>query len=229
MFWQKKNLKLDSMTEWIPEYNECKSTEHDNVNVYNECHIDLKQMRFKSEWNMMCLLPKRRNCNEADLQTVFESTLKILIHNEWIGHIQHIALKLQFEIRHSLRKRYGNNWPFYREYKEFKKNGVPRIEDLSAQWLYIELSRLLCWNKQNIHPCIHYLFDGVLYHLFCKMQSVDNKYENDIISQMHTSLIDIKRHNRYNRKRNRQNEPHSNHNKMDYRLQSNGRENSYRH
>ena len=44
------------------------------------------------------------------------------------------------------------------------------VEDLTAQCLYWECARLLCLNEKNLMPPIHRLFDGPLFHSFCRLQ-----------------------------------------------------------
>ena len=102
---------------------------------------------------------------------MFKNALHILVDRQWIDSVQSVALELQFQIRSaSGLKRVYPKWPFYEEYREFVKNGIPTVKDLTAQSLYWECARLICLNARNLMPPIYKLFDGPLFHFFCYVQ-----------------------------------------------------------
>jgi len=191
----RKYLKLDDIIEYIPVHGDGDDADGDddgdegavsgNVNVWKHRVVDLKRKQHDRRDLAVVLQTEWMDFGAANLYFVFKNALQILSDRGWIQRVQSIALELQFQIRFRLRSFYGK-WPFYAEYKDFLKNGVPVIRDLTAQCLYWECARTLCLNEKNLMPPIHRLFDGPLFHFFCHCQREGDR--NGFIQEMLSKL-----------------------------------------
>ena len=149
--------------------------------------IDLKQRQYDGMDLAVELMREWNGTGAANLYIVFKSALQILLDRQWIDSVQSVALELQYQIRSlSGLKRVYPKWPFYGEYREFVRNGMPTVMDLTAQSLYWECARLICLNAINLMPPIHKLFDGPLFHLFCHLQRDGDT--NGVIKEMMGAL-----------------------------------------
>eukprot|EP01083_Nonionella_stella_P176657 618724_1 len=171
-----KHLELDNIDELIPHCLDVQRTDSDGVQI-KEVSYELNGVNLKCIKHETCdlnlrLLTTHKNFDKANVHFVFRNTLDILFQRRWIDDIQHTALTLQFEVRFSLKRVFpGGRWPFYNEYMQFKRDGIPRVKDLTAQCLYWECARLICLSPENILPNICKLFDGPLFHFFCFQQA----------------------------------------------------------
>ena len=171
-------LNIDHIEEYLPKYHE--NNLIDKVDALECKSINLSQMRHDPRDFNVRLIRKtgkqsKNATDSANLYLVFRDTLLILNRRHWISNIQYNALELQFEIKFSLRKVY-KKWLFIDDFRRFKKEGIPNIDDLTAQCLYWECSQLICLNPHNIYPDICKLFNGPLFHFFCYLQlDVDKK------------------------------------------------------
>lgn len=173
----RKYLKLESVTEYLPEVIDSKGQE---VDAWKARVIDLRHVKVGN----IQLLTRSKGFDTANLYIVFKEALHILSSRQWIDKVQALALELQYQVRSpaGLKQFY----PKGNQYRRFLQNGIPMVEDLTAQSLYWECCRLLCLNEKNLMPPIHKLFDGPLFHFFCHLQHNGDStgYIKDIMSEL---------------------------------------------
>eukprot|EP01083_Nonionella_stella_P197218 725230_1 len=190
-----KYMNLNEIKEWMLTYDD------DNVqfvveyrtlplNDLDPCALDLNIDRKKI----------------ASAEYVVNTTLNILKDKNWISNVQHTALDLQFHFRQrSTAIDYDDQkkWPFpFKLFHKYKKTGVPRVCDLTAQCLFWELCGWVCFNPRNILPTICELFDGPLFHFFCYIQT--NGDPPDVIHILQETLQEnpVKREQSVKKKQN---------------------------
>eukprot|EP01084_Bolivina_argentea_P200498 342859_1 len=176
----KQKLNLNKINEWKCRYDK-----------ENKCIIKESKIVYLGNINVDETINVATN-NIIDDKYVVMTALKVLKNNNWLTMIQYNALELQFKFRYESLAIYQdvNKWPFaYTIFEQFKKFGIPRISDLTAQCLYWELCKWVCFNPNNILPNIYNLFDGPLFHFFCYVQA--NNDEHCVIKNLRQMLTMI--------------------------------------
>ena len=136
----------DKVVEYVPVLANDNKIEFDGIS------IDYKQ--FKTQ---QTFLLDADESGRANADKLVNKTLMYLEENMMVNERQIIALKLQYFGRQQLISN-------VQQFEQFKRSGMPMVEDLSAMWLYLECARLLTLNQYNITPFVGHLFDGPLYH-----------------------------------------------------------------
>ena len=162
-----KSLRLNQITECIPDYN----AEADTLEKVEKI-INLGEMKF-DEYDLKIECEKPTENGKASAKRVVNKVLKILNDKNWITGTQSTALRMQFKFVDARTSLPQNISKMFRKYKQ---TGIPKVSDFTAQCLFWELSRWICFNPKQIIPQIHKLFNGPLFHFLCDVQRKDAQW-----------------------------------------------------
>jgi len=104
----------------------------------------------------------------ADIHELVPVVVDILEKRRWIPELHCQMLLLQYLLKQNGELSRQDDG-FRKAYAKFKEEGLPDVAAYTAQWLFVECCRLICWNYWYILPHIHDLIDGPLFHFLCKI------------------------------------------------------------